>query len=322
MSALILNRALLDNAAGIKCSSKRMKRFSPSGQHYPDPSKPPEADGENINGSKKVKTTQSFESLFDNETLCDVVLDVNDGQFTFKGHKMILGMKSEILAAMLNQVGHSDFENNRPIIYLHESVECSLVFSRFLYFIYSGAVWLHRDYVLSLHELAEKYAVKPLMQHCESYITQILQNATSDSENSRGFPIDVVCDMYEGNSYPDEILEQCFKVLCAKFRELMSSERWKRCSWHLVCDLLKSDECNAEENVILTSATDWMKKNSLSDKNLIEDILTNIRYPLLHRKVLYHLQKNAVFKNFPQVQALVENAVKYHCFQRPTRGAS
>ncbi|KAK3089827.1 hypothetical protein FSP39_006864 [Pinctada imbricata] len=315
MSALIINSSLLDTEAGIKCSTKRMKRFSPSGQYYPDPSKPPEAEGENINGSKKVKTAQSFESLFDSETLCDVVLDVNDGQFVFKGHKMILGMKSEILAAMLNRVSYNDFENNRPVICLHETTDCSLVFSRFLYFIYSGAVWLHRDYVLSLYKLAEKYAVKSLMQHCESYITQILQNVISDGESARGFPIEVVCDMYEGSTYSEDISDLCFNVLCAKFRDLVTSERWRHCNWQLVCDLLKSDACNAEENVILTSATDWMKKNSLSDKNLIEDILINIRYPLLHRKVLYHLQKNAVFKNFPQVQALVENAVKYHCFK-------
>jgi hypothetical protein len=51
----------------------------------------------------------------------------------------------------------------------------------------------------------------------------------------------------------------------------------------LVCDLMRSDDCCAEENVILTSATEWMKKNSVSDKTLIEDILVNIRYPFLHR---------------------------------------
>ncbi|KAK3089929.1 hypothetical protein FSP39_007696 [Pinctada imbricata] len=269
MSALIINSSLLDTEAGIKCSTKRMKRFSPSGQYYPDPSKPPEAEGENINGSKKVKTAQSFESLFDSDTLCDVVLDVNDGQFVFKGHKMILVVPFGCIEITFFQ----------------------------------------------LYKLAEKYAVKSLMQHCESYITQILQNVISDGESARGFPIEVVCDMYEGSTYSEDISDLCFKVLCAKFRDLVTSERWRHCNWQLVCDLLKSDACNAEENVILTSATDWMKKNSLSDKNLIEDILINIRYPLLHRKVLYHLQKNAVFKNFPQVQALVENAVKYHCFK-------
>jgi hypothetical protein len=85
-----------------------MKRFSPSGQHYPDPSKPPEnytSDepiyGNAEDGCKKVKTTQSFEYLFDNESLSDIIIDVNNGQFVFNGHKMIIGMKSVVLATML-----------------------------------------------------------------------------------------------------------------------------------------------------------------------------------------------------------------------------
>jgi hypothetical protein len=266
------------------------------------------------NESKKVKTNQSFESLFDCESLCDVILNINDGQFLFRGHKMILGLKSEILATMLNELSSSESQS-RPVLNLKEVPECSMVFSRFLYFIYSGAVWLHRDYVLPLHSLAEKYQVKPLIQHCQSYISQILYNMINSFDGCRGFSIDIICDIYEGNLYSDEICDLCYKVLCAKFRDLIASERWSLCSWHLVSDLLKCDDCNAEENVILTSATEWMKKNQLADKNLIEDILVNIRYPLLHRKVLYQLQKNGIFKNFPQVQELVENAVRYHCFK-------
>lgn len=298
-----------------------MKRFSPSGQHYPDPSKPPPEDGIPDNNnltdqgeSKKVKTSQSFESLFDNETLSDIIINVNDGQFMFNGHKMILGMKSDILASMLNELGPSEMED-KPVLYLHESTECSLVFSRFLYFIYSGAVWLHRDYVLELHKLAKKYDVKPLEQHCDNYVTQILQNMLGMNDSLRGFPVETVCDLYECNTFSEEIRQLSYRVLCAKFKDLACSERWPHCTWHLVCDLLKCDDCHAEENVILTSATDWMKKNNLSDKNLIEDILVNIRYPLLHRRVLYHLQKNKAFKNFPQVQELVEKAVHYHCFK-------
>ena len=296
-----------------------MKRFSPSGQHYPDPSKPPEnytSDepiyGNAEDGCKKVKTTQSFEYLFDNESLSDIIIDVNNGQFVFNGHKMIIGMKSVVLATMLNDVTTNE---EREILHLHESPECSLVFSRFLFFIYSGAVWLHREYVLELHKLAEKYMVKALSLHCESYITQILHTALQEPDNSRGFPLDVICDIHECASFSGEIRMLSFKILCAKFKELINSDQWQKCNSRLVCDLMRSDDCCAEENVILTSATEWMKKNSVSDKTLIEDILVNIRYPFLHRRVLYHLQKNEAFKNFPQVQINLEKAVRYHCFK-------
>lgn len=124
-----------------------------------------------------------------------------------------------------------------------------------------------------------------------------------------------MCNLYEDSFQSKEVKKLAFTVLCMYFRELVSTERWTQCSWQLVCDLLKSDYCQAEENVILTSATEWMKRNGLNDKARIEDILINIKYPLLHRRVLYMMQKNGAFKNFPRVQELVNNAIKFHCFK-------
>ncbi|KAK3578209.1 hypothetical protein CHS0354_020578, partial [Potamilus streckersoni] len=294
-----------------------MKRFSPSRTQYPDPSKPPdgeETDENRTEGSKKVKTNQSFESLFDNETLSDVIIKINNGQYMFNAHKMILGMKSDFLAAKLNELPPCE-KDEKPVLCIEEPPECSEVFSRFLYFIYSGAVWLHRDYVIALQRLADKYAVRPLLQHCESYITQILNDTLCDCDNLQGFPMEVICDIQEGTFQSEEVRNLAFQVLCVHFRRLVQSDRWKQCNFNLVCNLLKNDTCQAEENVILTSATDWMKKNNLNDKSRIEDILINIRYPMLNRRVLYHLQKNGAFSNFPRVQELVNNAIKYHCFK-------
>ena len=122
-------------------------------------------------------------------------------------------------------------------------------------------------------------------------------------------------DLCENSTNTDDIKKLSFRVLCVRFKEFVRSERWVNCSWQIVRDLIQSQDCNAEESFILTSATDWMKKNKLHAKGQIEDILSNIRYPLLNRRVLYHLQKNGAFKNFPCVQELVDNAVKYHCFK-------
>lgn len=296
----------------------RMKRSSSSGTNYPDPSKPPDWEEQHnvIDGSKRVKTSQSFESLFDNKTLSDLIVNVNDGQFLFSSHKMILGLKSDILATLLSDSSPASSDSERPILNLQETAECAEVFSRFLYFIYSGTVWLHRDYVTALQKLAEKYQVHPLLHHCENYITQILNNMLAGCDiNTRGFPITTVCMLYEDTVQSIHVKDLAFKVLCMCFRDLVQSDRWPLCSWQLVCDLLKSEYCQAEENVILTSATDWMKKNHLNDKARIEDILINIKYPLLHKRVLYMMQKNDAFKNFPRVQELLNNAVKYHCFK-------
>lgn len=296
----------------------RMKRFTPgSATNYPDPSKPPDGEIHSAGeGSKRVKTSQSFESLFDSESLSDITVNVNNGQYVFSAHKMILGLKSDVLADELNHLTPATSESERPVLYLHESPECAQVFCRFLYFIYSGTVWLHRDYVIALQRLAQKFDVQPLLLHCDNFITQILGNTLAGCDiPSRGFPVTTVCQLLEDRSQSSEVKDLAFKVLCLCFSDLVQTERWPLCSWQLVCDLLKNDYCQAEENVILTSATDWMKKNSLNDKARIEDILINIKYPLLHKKVLYMMQKNGAFKNFPRVQELLNNAVKYHCFK-------
>ena len=296
----------------------RMKRSSSSGLNYPDPTKPPDWEEHNniIDGSKRVKTSQTFESLFDNRTLSDLVVSVNDGQYVFNSHKMILGLKSDILATLLHGLSPASSEGERPILCLQETPECAEVFSRFLYFIYSGIVWLHRDYVIALQKLAERYQVHALLHHCENYITQILNNMLAGCDiNTRGFVISTVCTLQEDTVQSLHVKDLAFKVLCMCFRDLVQSDRWPLCSWQLVCDLLKSEYCQAEENIILTSATDWMKKNHLNDKSRIEDILINIKYPLLHKRVLYMMQKNDAFKNFPRVQELLNNAVKYHCFK-------
>nr|KAG5713576.1 hypothetical protein BaRGS_024624 [Batillaria attramentaria] len=320
--------------------------------------------------TKRVKTEQTFESLFDKETHSDVVVSVNADEFVFHAHRMILEMKSDVLAGLLARMAEKpDIETMAvsggrppvPVLHLQEDPDCSQVFSRFLYFLYSGAVWLHQEYVLPLYRLAHKYGVKPLLAHCETYILQVLAkscsapashsnsrsgynhhhhnhnhnhnhnqnhhhtpttNTTFTSSNANsppyagsGFPLEAVCDLYEDEVFVGDIQQTSFRVLCCQFRHLVRTERWSKCRVRTVCELISSDSCSVEENLILVSATDYMKRNNLSDKKQIEDILSKIRYPRLNRRVLYHLQKNGSFKNFPYVQELMLDAMKFHCFK-------
>lgn len=301
-----------------------MKRFSAPASVYPDPSRPPDDDDSDASlsdGSKKVKTAQSFESLFNSESLSDIVLDINHGEFVFHAHKMIVGLKSERLAALITSVASTPADNSssKPVLYLLEAPECSAIFSRFLYFIYSGAVWLHRDYVVPLFRLSVKYGVGALATHCENYILQLLNKCLNVDPNCANppptMPVTTVCDLYEEDDYREETRKASFCVLSRRFSDLIRTERWISCAWNTVRDLLRSDDCVCEENLILVAATDWMKRNKLQDKVRIQEILASIRYPRLPRRVLYHLHTTASFKNFPQVQDLIEAAIRYHCFK-------
>lgn len=300
-----------------------MKRFSAPASMYQHPSRPPDYDDRNASftdGSKKVKTAQSFESLFNSESLSDIVLDINHGQFVFHAHKMIVGLKSERLAALITSASSPATDNiSKPVLYLLEGSECSAVFSRFLYFIYSGAVWLHRDYVIPLFKLSTKYGVVALATHCEKYTLQLLNKCLKVDLNydrpSSALSVATVCDLYEEDEYREDIKRTAFCVLCCRFAELASTERWISCAWITVRDLLSCDECVCEENLILVAATDWMKRNKLQDKVRIQEILASIRYPRLPRRVLYHLYSAASFKNFPHVQDLIDAAIRYHCFK-------
>ncbi|XP_076459914.1 uncharacterized protein LOC143293013 [Babylonia areolata] len=327
---------------------------------------------------KRVKTEQTFESLFDTETHSDVTVNVNGDEYLFHAHRMVLAMKSEVFAAMLTKLDNnsSDNSNNRKtttttttttqdleipggvlgdsraVLHVHEDAECSQVFSRFLYFLYSGSVWLHPDYVLPLCRLAHRYQVRALKDHCQSYILQVLAkschspppgaNHNNNNTNSTithnhcpsslsltpspnanspppymglGFSLDVVCDIYEDEAFEGDVRQTAHRLLCCQFRQLVRSERWPRCSVASVCGLISGDGCNVEENVILMAATDFMKKRQLSDKKQIEDILSHIRYPRLNRRVLYHLQKNGSFQNFPHIQDLMVRALMFHSFR-------
>jgi len=353
-----------------------MKRISTSCGAHEHPSRPPNDDESDASlsdaslsdgSSKRVKTAQSFESLYNSEALSDIVMDINQGQYVFHAHKMIIGLKSERLAALISSItslnpqapgadcvnnnsaaffpehiknnGKNKCEginssnkhrtnepdcvfdskssvSNKPVVYLHESPQCGAVFNRFLYFIYSGAVWLHRDYVLPLFQLAIKYGVGALAAHCENYVLQLLRKCLEPSVSATpGLAVDVVCDMCEEDGYRFETRQTAFNLLAKKFAELTRTERWASCKWVTVRDLLQSDDCSCDENIILVAATDWMKRNRLQDRSQILDILVSIRYPRLPRRVLYHLYTTASFKNFPQVQQLIEAAIRYHCFK-------
>ncbi|KAK0049225.1 BTB/POZ domain-containing protein 17 [Biomphalaria pfeifferi] len=301
---------------------RSMKRFSAPASVHPDPTRPPDDDSDASlsDGSKKVKTTQSFEPLFNSESLSDIVLDVNRGEAVFHAHKTIVGLKSERLAALITSLATTPSDNSsKPVLHLQEAPECSAVFSRFLYFIYSGAVWLHRDYVVPLFKLSVKYGVNALANHCENYILQLLNKCMAVDINCANPPptlsVTTVCDLYEESVYREETRRMAFNVLARRFVDLIHTERWITCEWLTVRDLLRCDECLCEENLILVAATDWMKRNKLQDKGRIQEILSSIRYPRLPRRVLYHLYTAASFKNFPQVQDLIEAAIRYHCFK-------
>lgn len=313
---------------------------------------------------KRVKTDQTFESLLDATTRSDIVINVNDDQFVYHAHRTILEMKSDVLAGLLAALaeksdagpGVASLPERQavPVLHLREDPECGAVFSRFLYFLYSGAVWLHHEYVLPLFRLAQKYKVNSLRAHCQAYILQVLAKTcsvppSSSSPSARsgthhlhqhlhhhnhapmalqpasnahaqpvvgaGFPLDVVCDLYEDEVFVGEIQQSAFRVLCCQFRHLVRTHRWAKLHVRTVCELTSADLCNVEENLILASATDYMKRNNLSDKKQIEEILSNIRYPCLNKRVLYHLQKNGSFDNFPYIQELMLNALKFHSFK-------
>ncbi|KAL8588974.1 hypothetical protein ACOMHN_065756 [Nucella lapillus] len=344
------------NSSSCQSQGQGSSHTGPQRSHpHPHPQDP---------SSKRVKTEQTFESLFDKESHSDVTINVNMDEGVFHAHRMVLEVKSDVLGAMLAKLmNHHQPGDLRPttvggsrgpVLHVQEDPECSRVFSRFLYFMYSGAVWLHQEYVLPLFRLASKYGVQSLRQHCHTYILQVLakschsssshchhhNNNNNNNNNTAhnhstsntavtvppnancpppyagsGFPLHVVCDLYEEQDYEGDIRQTAFRLLCCQFRQLVRTERWLRFAAPSVCSFIASDSCSVEENLILVSATDYMKRNNLADKKRIEEILSLIRYPRLNRRVLYHLHKNGSFKNFPHIQELMLNAMKYHCFK-------
>ena len=85
------------------------------------------------------------------------------GENCYYAHRNILSAASEVFATMLNE---SWSERSSNDLVLHEDPECTKVFERFLYFIYSGNIVLSETYVVSLFMLADKYNIKNLYDEC------------------------------------------------------------------------------------------------------------------------------------------------------------
>ena len=78
--------------------------------------------------------------------------------------------------------------------------------------------------------------------------------------------------MYESgwDMFSEGTRRDAFSVLTQRFPELCHTERWAGCVWATVRDLLRSDACACDENVMLVAATDWMKRTRLQDKARIQ----------------------------------------------------
>jgi speckle-type POZ protein len=123
-------------------------------------------------GVEKLPILQDFKRMFEEELLCDIKIQTNDGVI-FNAHKAILVARSPVCLKMLtikmeetatNEVKVEDFD--------------SVTMRKLLRFIYCGEVQDLKENIKDLIYAAEKYEVNQLKEIC---IDELAKNVSEEN---------------------------------------------------------------------------------------------------------------------------------------------
>ncbi|CAH1798793.1 unnamed protein product [Owenia fusiformis] len=290
-------------------SSPRTRSATPSYISPPDALKPLDE-----KTSNKFQKLFSFAEFYNNEKLSDVQLKIPlpDGTCQrFHAHKFVLSARSDTFAKMLTVEGKWK-ESKSTEFTVDIAANQADVFYRFLYFLYSGTVWLHRSYIWPLYQLADFYIVPELLFLC----FDMMKNNLKPDNGNFLFSLDAIHQIH--NRSQDETIRKLAESnMQARFENLVKeTDLWLSLSKDLVIKVLKGDGCYAYdgEDALYEAAYRWVT-NSKDRDSVAVDVLSYIRYPLLSRGVLYKAFKlNKYTTTDPGLKAMVQDAINYKCF--------
>ncbi|EJW86615.1 BTB/POZ domain-containing protein [Wuchereria bancrofti] len=174
----------------------------------------------------EVSIRDSLKDMLDSELFADCTIKV--GNKTLKAHRCILGQHSEVFRSMFAQ--ESMLEAQKGIIDIQDS--------RFepvramVDYIYTGSTDLVEGYAEDVLAIADKYAILPLKEQCERYLS-----TTINCKN-------VASTAVFADTYSASILKQaCTKYMSLHHRDVLRSAEWKQMKRErseLANDLLES----------------------------------------------------------------------------------
>ncbi|XP_060580004.1 BTB/POZ domain-containing protein 17-like isoform X2 [Ruditapes philippinarum] len=258
---------------------------------------------ENIENNKLV--VDRFASLFNNEKLSDIIIQVGDERFY--AHKFMLIICSEVFEAMLNEDRWK--EASQPEIKLTEEEECIPVFSLFLRYIYSGSVGLTTDNVLPILLLADKYCIPALSTACVEYMTRHIVESPDTNRTLSWYQYSKMT----GNSL---LVDKCRKFILSNFEIILKTADWMDLSKDEVVEFLSSSD------LVISNEFDlWLKLEQwlLSESNHkdvalnVKEVVPLLRFKMMQPKQLLEIEKSQLYVDHKDIFSdKINAAYRYH----------
>ncbi|XP_072026189.1 kelch-like protein 28 [Amphiura filiformis] len=251
------------------------------------------------------KVAQGMHELQKNETLCDVVIKVEDT--TFHAHKVVLAATSKYFEAMLTS-GFQECEQSDSEATISGEAD---TFKILLDFAYSGKIDVAMETVFSIMDMAHYLQFDYVMDRCVCFLEKALTNKLDSLGIDIALKVLTRADLYGLTS----LKKQCEDYLAKNFK--VSDAFLTHMTAELMEEMLARSDLTDEKEVFDTTVA-WLKHNWESRKTFAPSLLGKIRLGIVP---LGHLSRVVVASpklyEIPECKELIEKAWKLFDAKKP-----
>ena len=247
-----------------------------------------------------LKCFQMLNYFRETGELCDIVFKTDDGM-SIQAHKVVLSASSVYFQSMFT----SNFlESSSSVIDL-KNVNGDALNDLVNYF-YTGKLCVHHLNVIGIIELCHALKIDTLIDKCEVFLRRNL--STRNSLGLQAF----------GQHYSlSGLKEHAMRFSCWYFNSIKEEEEFFSLPQKELKQLISHDSLKApSEEYILEAAIKWLAYDLENRKAEFEDLLKQIRFPLMSHKYLSESEVvKYVMENFPESQDLIFQALEFQSNQ-------
>lgn len=228
--------------------------------------------------------------------LCDVTLKVGDCKFS--AHRIVLAASIPYFHAMFT---HDMIESKQEEIAV-QGIEPSALES-LINFAYNGRIQL------------DTTNVQLLMVGASFLQMQVVKDACCDFMRNRLHPNNVLgIRAFSDQMMCSNLVDACNKYIQKHFVDVSKSEEFLNLSKKEILDVISLDELHVtSEEQVFEAAIAWVKKDLVERSVFIEELLRNVRLPLLAPQFLAdHVAQEEIVKNSLRCRDLIDEAKDYH----------
>ncbi|XP_047562174.1 soluble calcium-activated nucleotidase 1 isoform X2 [Lutra lutra] len=224
---------------------------------------------------------KALEQIFDSQMGCDLsirvkVRDQQQEGLDLCAHRLILSSNPEA-QALWKEPGHT--------VTMEVDAECLPVVRDFIRYFYSRRLAVSLASMKCFHKLASAYGAQQLQSFCAGLFAILLPEDPSFQT-----PLDLYAYAL---AMRDPVLEElCVQFLAWNFEALTQAEAWPAVPTTLLRVLLSRSELAVSSELALLTALDVWSQEKQPPRRDVEDLVEQIRFPMMPPEVLFELQFN------------------------------